>query len=56
MLELWILAGAVVWLGLMTIAIALCAASARADRATIEPLRREPRIVRARPAGRLTRV
>lgn len=56
MLELWILAGVVVWLGLVTIVVALCASTARADRASIEPLRRESRIVRPRPAGRLTRV
>ena len=56
MLELWIIAGAVVWLGLMTIVVALCASSARAERASVKPMRRESRIVRRRPAGRLTRV
>ena len=49
MLELWIIAGVVVWLGLMTIVLALCASSARADRASVKPMRREPRIVRAAP-------
>ena len=59
MLELWILAGVVVWLVVMTFVIALCVASARADR-RYSVARREPRIVRprparTRPARRLTR-
>ena len=49
MLELWILAGVVVWLVVMTFVIALCVASARADRVSTETPR-EPRIVRPRPA------
>ena len=32
MLELWILAGVVAWVALMTLVVALCAAAGRADR------------------------
>jgi hypothetical protein len=36
MLELWILGGAAMWLALMTLVVALCAASGRADRCLVE--------------------
>ena len=32
MLELWLFLAVVVWVGLMTLVVALCAASGRADR------------------------
>ena len=68
MLELWIFAGAVAWLGLMTLVVALCAAAARADRAdgadgadgagrAYPERRRQARVVRhPHAARRLTRV
>ena len=42
MLALWIVLGVVVWVALMTLVVALCTASGRADR-TFVTLRRAPR-------------
>lgn len=54
MLELWILAAVVVWVGLMTLLLALCAASGRADRDLVRP--RAPLQARGhRPRGRRPR-
>jgi hypothetical protein len=49
MLELWLLAAIVVWVGLMTLVVALCVASGRADRdlVRLRPALR-PRVHRAR--------
>jgi hypothetical protein len=49
MLELWILLAVSLWVALMTLVVALCAASSRADRCLTEA-RSKPRTAR-RPAG-----